>query len=372
MTRHSVAIIGGRIGAEHLTGYLALPERFRVACICDIDQTVTNRLAARTSEARTTDDLASVMGDPDIDIVDICLPPRLHVPVSLEALRAGKHVICEKPVAGCLIDAEQVRDAAAEHDRLWVPVFQYRFGEGFLALQLLKAEGLLGRPLVGSLETHWDRRAEYYVNPWRGTPAGEFAGVVLNHAIHIHDLATTVLGPVAEVSAVLDTRVNSIETEDCAAICMRMEAGGLVTSSVTLGASGNMSRLRLVFERLTATSGQSPYAPGDKGWSFSARHPDDQGKIDRVVADEVGAHRKTGYAGLFEAVADRLDDRASLLPTPDDGVRSIELATAIYQAAITGGQVSMPMDRGLEICSEIPHLPQHRGGVASKAITQPR
>lgn len=353
-----VAVLGGRVGAEHLDGYLLLPDRFRVGSICDIDFGLANRLAARAPGARATDDLASVLADPGIDIVDICLPPALHVSASLDAIRAGKHVICEKPVAGCLIDAERVRDAAAERGRLWVPVFQYRFGTGFAALQRLKSEGLLGRPLVGTLETHWDRRADYYRSPWRGTWKGEFAGVVLNHAIHIHDLATEIFGPVTEVSASLDTRVNATETEDCAAIWMKTDSGGLVTSSITLGAPGNVSRLRLVFENLTAESGLSPYAPGGTGWSFVARSRENQVPVDRIVEESGCSLRMDGYAGLFAAVADRLDGINCTVPSPDDGVRSIELASAIYLAARTGGRVTLPIDRDLHVCRNLAPSPQ--------------
>ncbi len=349
----NVAVVGGGVGAEHLDGYLLLPDRFRVGSICDIDFGLANRLAARAPGARATDDFASVLADPEIDIVDICLPPELHVPASLDAIRAGKHVICEKPVAGCLVDAERVRDAAAERGRIWVPVFQYRYGAGFAALQRLRSEGLPGRPLVGTLETHWDRRADYFRSPWRGTWRGEFAGVVLNHAIHIHDLVMEAFGPVTEVSAALDTRVNAVETEDCAAIWMKTDSGGLITSSITLGAPGNMSRLRLVFENLTAESGHTPYAPGGTGWSFVARSRKNQGSVDRIVEESGCSRRMAGYAGLFAAVANRLDGTDCTLPSPDDGVRSIELASAIYQAARTGGRVILPIDRDLQVCRNL-------------------
>ncbi len=348
-----IAILGGRIGAEHLDGYLVLPDRFQVASICDIDSGLAHRLAARAPGARATGDLASVLSDPAIDVVDICLPPALHVSVSLDAIRAGKHVICEKPVAGCLFDAERVKDVAEDRGRLWVPVFQYRFGTGIAALQRLKSEGLLGKPLVGTLETHWDRGEDYYRNPWRGTRAGEFAGVVLNHAIHIHDLVMEVFGPVTEVSAALDTRTNAIETEDCAAIWMKTASGGLVTSSVTLGAQGNTSRLRLVFERLTAESGHSPYAPGEAGWSFVTRSRENRVRVDRIVDEVDRSHLKNGYEGLFDTVADRLDGIDCALPSPGDGVRSIELASAIYEAAHTGCRVTLPIDRDLPVCRNL-------------------
>jgi predicted dehydrogenase len=84
---------------------------------------------------------------------------------------------------------------------------------------------------------------------------------VLGHAIHNHDLLTYVMGPIKALSAITTTRVNPIEVEDCAAISFEMESGALATSSITLGAGDDTSRLRFLFEGFTATSGTEPYAP---------------------------------------------------------------------------------------------------------------
>ncbi|MDE2792918.1 MAG: Gfo/Idh/MocA family oxidoreductase [Paracoccaceae bacterium] len=369
--RYRVAILGGGVGAEHLEGWLTLGDRFRVVAICDIDRERAERLAARANRAggrgtrrnsgtvgasRITGDIASVLADPEVDIVDICLPPALHASVATDALRAGKHVICEKPFAGCLDAADRLAEEARAAGRLLVPVFQYRFGPGIAALRRLQADGLAGTALAGSLETHWDRRAGYYRNSWRGRWDGELGGAVLTHAIHIHDLATGIAGPVTELSAFASTRVNPVETEDCAAICMMTASGTMLTSSITLGASRDRSRLRLIFEGLTAESGTAPYDPGGMGWRFTARATEHQDRVDRLVAESGGVDTvmQRGYAGLFNAVADSLDglddgDRCPL-PTPSDGVASIELVSAIYQAARSGERVRLPLDRDLPIC----------------------
>ena len=78
---------------------------------------------------------------------------------------------------------------------------------------------------------------------------------VLIHAIHAHDLLTQHFGAVADVAAVLTTNANPVETEDCAAISLRMANGSLATSSITLGAATDTTRLRFVYEHLTAESG---------------------------------------------------------------------------------------------------------------------
>ena len=156
-------------------------------------------------------------------------------------------MLCEKPLVGSLRDVERIQRAAESVGRAVVPVYQYRYGNGLARLRRLIAAGLTGRPLVASIETHWNRLPPYYDVPWRGRKATELGGAILSHAIHAHDLLTFTMGPVRRVFAKLATLVNPIETEDCAAICLEMASGALVTSSVTLGAADELSRFRFCF-----------------------------------------------------------------------------------------------------------------------------
>jgi predicted dehydrogenase len=132
-----------------------------------------------------SDSIAEVLADPEVQIVDICLPPSMHVPVACDALAAGKHVIVEKPIAGSVAEADRLAAAAVASGRQVFPVFQYRYGRAFDQLAALDAAGHLGAPRVASLETHWNRKADYYAVPWRGTWAHEMGGAVLSHAIHM-------------------------------------------------------------------------------------------------------------------------------------------------------------------------------------------
>ncbi|MBC6407272.1 MAG: Gfo/Idh/MocA family oxidoreductase [Rhodobacteraceae bacterium] len=339
-----VAIIGAGIGAAHLAGYRTLSEHFEVATVCDLDLTRAEAMIGGDPAIALTDDLASVMVDPEIDILDNCLPPHLHFPVSKEALEAGKHVICEKPLVRSMAEADALADVVAATGLQVFPVFQYRYGPGLAQLRALIDAGVAGTPFVASLETHWNRGAEYYAVPWRGSWTGESGGAVFGHAIHAHDFLTSVFGPVAEVSAMLNTRVNPIETEDCAAIAFRMENGAVATSCVTLGAGDDTSRLRFCFEGLTAESGSAPYAPAEDTWRFIARAPREQEEIDAVLA-EVGEVRP-GFSGFLAAVSETIDGRGGQEVSFADGRCSIELVTAIYQAARNGKPVSLPLNEG--------------------------
>ena len=341
-----VAILGAGIGREHLAGYRALPGRFDVRWLVDLDTDRATEVAGPGGIA-VSDSIADALADPGVALVDVCLPPHLHVPVAVQALEAGKHVVVEKPVAPSLADCDALVAAERAGAGRVFPVFQYRYGPGTAALDALIAAGLAGRPQVAALETHWNRGADYYAVPWRGTWAGERGGAVLGHAIHNHDLLCRYFGPPAAVQAHVATRVNPIETEDCAAIALRFESGALATSSVTLGAATDTSRLRLVFEHLTATSGDTPYAPAEGAWSFAARDPARQAELDAVLATLPDA--RAGFAGYLEAVADALDGHGGRAVTLDSGRRSIELVTAVYAASRTGKEVALPLAIGSDL-----------------------
>ena len=334
-----VVIVGAGIGAAHLAGYRALPERFEVAAICDLDRARAEGMAGGVPVIA---DMAEALADPSVDIIDVCLPPHLHLAACEAALGAGKHVVCEKPLVASVAEADRLERMAEAAGRRVFPVFQYRYGTGAAQMHALIEAGLAGRAFVATLETHWNRQPAYYDIPWRGTWAGERGGALLGHAIHIHDLLSAFLGPVAEVRALTATRVNEIEVEDCAALALRMASGALVTSSVTLGSADEISRLRLVFEGLTAQSDLAPYAPCAAPWRFTARAPRTQGEIDAVLA-QVG-EAPAGFAGLLAAVADALDGAGGREVTLEDGRRSLEFVTACYASARSGEAVGLPLE----------------------------
>lgn len=336
-----VAILGAGIGKAHLDGYRDLPSRFSVDIMCDLDATRAAAATDQDPDIQIVVDMEDVLSNPDIDLVDVCLPPHLHVPVVLKILAAGKHAICEKPIARSIPEVEQMQTAMKTSSGRVFPVFQYRYGQGTAQLQALLDAGLAGKAFAASAETHWNRQSDYYEIPWRGTWDGEAGGSILGHAIHAHDLLCHVLGPVAELSAYLDTRVNDIETEDCAAITMRMESGALVTSSVTLGAADNTTRLKFCFEGFTARSGSNPYAPAEDTWTFTARGSTKQEDIDQTLA--AVASPKPGFAGFFEATADAIDGCPGKEVSFEDGRRSIEMVTAMYQSSREGSPVRLPI-----------------------------
>ena len=123
-----------------------------------------------------------------------------------------------------------------------------------------------------------------------------------------------------------------------------MANGALASSSITLGASDDTTRLKFCFENLMAVSGSLPYAPAEDTWTFTARGTTSQSQIDDCL-EEVNSYdtAKAGFAGFFEALADKLDGVAEDHVSIEDGRRSLELVSAIYHAARTAQTVALPL-----------------------------
>ncbi len=340
----NVAILGAGIGKSHLEGYRALTDQFTVAAVCDLDIARAKAATNNDTSIQVVSDIETVLSNPDIDLIDICLPPHLHVSNVIRALESGKHAVCEKPIARSLAEIEQMQTAMNLSGLQIFPVFQYRFGLGLAQLSALQDSGLTGRAIVASADTHWNRDSAYYAVPWRGTWESESGGAILGHAIHMHDLLCDILGPVDQLTAYCDTLVNDIEVEDCAAISMRMKSGALVTSSVTLGSANDLTRLRVCFQGLTAESGTAPYTPAEDLWTFTARGTCSQDDIDRIVAEVKTP--LSGFTGFLASVAQALNGTSNHEVTFTDGRRSIEFVTAVYQSSRGGSRpVSFPVTR---------------------------
>jgi predicted dehydrogenase len=338
----TIGIVGCNIGREHIAeGYANLPGRCRVLALCDLDAA---RLAAVGDEfgiPRRTARFDDLLAMDDLDIVDVCTPPALHVPQTMAALAAGKHAVCEKPVAASLaeVDALMAADAAAPGHVM--PIFQYRWGAGFQKALHVVRSGLAGRPYAATVETHWNRGADYYAMPWRGRFETELGGVLATHALHLHDMMTLMMGPVASVSADLATRVNDIEVEDCLAASLRMESGALVTLSATLGSATDTSRLRFCFEHVSFESCREPYRPGDEPWTVDIRKPECAAAIEAALAE--APRVSSCFHGQMAAYADALDAGAPPPVTLGDARRALELITALYHAHDSGARVQLPI-----------------------------
>ena len=338
----NVGVVGCGIGRSHiLEGYASQPDMFRTAAICDLDEARLATVGDEFGVPVRTRSFDELLANPDIDIVDICTPPSLHVPQSLAALAAGKQVICEKPLAGSLAEADRLIAAEAQSKGRVLPIFQYRFGDGLQKAKRILDLGLAGKPYVATVETAWSRKPAYYTVPWRGRWDTELGGVLVGHSIHLHDLMCYFMGPIASVFGRVATRVNAIEVEDCAAASLLMESGALVTLSATLGSQKEISRLRFCFENVTFESSLAPYSPGDAPWEIVPASPEMAAKIDEALAGWQFVPSR--FHGLMQAYHEALETGGPLPVTLTDARRSLELISALYHSNETGQPVALPL-----------------------------
>jgi predicted dehydrogenase len=341
MTKLNVAVVGCGIGRAHLRAWRQLADHFVLRAICDIDQTKARLASEEHGVPRVVTDLAELCRQDDIDVIDLCTPPHLHAPQILQALAAGKHVVCEKPLVGGLKDLDEVAAAERASGRRVMPIFQYRWGHGLQKLKHLLGTGLAGTTHLATVETSWRRRADYYQVPWRGKWKTELGGCLVGHAIHNHDILCYVAGPVKRVFAHIATRVNPIETEDCAVVAMELADGAPASSAVTLGSSEEISRHRFCFAGFVAESNTRPYTHSGDPWKFVGDTPEHSAKIKEALA--AFEPLPEGYEGQFLRFHRALQQGDEPPVTLQDARASIELISAMYHSAATNQPVALPL-----------------------------
>ncbi len=148
-TKVGAAIVGlGWPGIQHLKGYIADP-RSEVIAVCDLDKGHAQEVATEYKIPRVYTNHMEMLENGDIDAVSVCLPNFLHAPISIDALDAGKHVLCEKPPARSAQEAKAMADAAAENDKTLMYALVQRFDGSTQTLKQLVREGELGEIYFG-------------------------------------------------------------------------------------------------------------------------------------------------------------------------------------------------------------------------------
>ncbi len=341
MDKLRVGIVGCGIGREHLAAFQQLAEHFTVAALCDSNPQRAQAAADEFGIEQVVPSYTALCALDGLDIIDICTPSYLHYAQSLQALEAGRHVICEKPVAGSLRQVDELAAAATHAGRRLMPVYQYRFGHGAQKLKLLVEAGVTGPAYLTTVETAWRRRLPYYDGTWRGKWATELGGALVTLAIHAHDLVTYILGPVENVFARMVTAVNAIETEDCVSASLQMADGSLCSLAVTTGSVREISRHRFCFRNLTAESSLDPYANTSDPWRFDADSPQLQTQVDALLEQFTPLPER--FAGQFLRFAQAMEQNSEPPVTLADAHVSLELITALYKSSASGLPVSLPL-----------------------------
>lgn len=223
-----VALVGcGLISESHVQAYQQHAGRARISVCCDIDGERAARRAAQAGGARPVTSYDEVLADPEVDAVEICTPHHLHPAAVVAAARAGKHILCQKPLAKTIAECDAMIDAARDAG---VVLFYGEIMRTMPAADVARAAiagGRIGQVIgVQATYAHWQGGA-YLNTAWRYDPAITGGGQLLDGGIHYVDLMLNLIGPIESVSCATTRFRPELGGEDTAALHARFAGGQL-------------------------------------------------------------------------------------------------------------------------------------------------
>ena len=336
-----LALVGcGRISQTHFDAIRTV-NGIDLVAVCDTveqrarDAGEKNQVPWFTSYQKMLADVAS-------DAVTICTPSGLHPQHGILAAKAGKHVICEKPMAISLAAADDLVHACDESGVHLFVVKQNRLNPSVQLVKRALDKGRFGRLYLANTTVHWTRPQEYYDQaPWRGT--WEFdGGAFMNQASHYVDLIQWLVGPVESVIAKTATLARRIESEDTGAAVLKFRSGAIGIIEVTMltyprNLEGSFT---LLGEKGSVRIGGTAVNRIEH-WAF-ADYDDDDKRVDSANTSPASVYG-FGHAGYYRNVLAVLRGEAKPETDGREGRKSLELILGIYESAKTGRDVSLPL-----------------------------
>ncbi len=340
MSRVGIGIVGvGGIFEQHARAVSELSGRARIVAVCDVDATRLASAAARYDVPIACVDHRELVEHRDVDVVAVCTPPGFHADVVIDALAAGKHVICEKPLARTLADADRILVAANGRPGRLSVVYQFRRLPEVRRALWLRDQGGLGALLSGRFHrfARFRRPGKPDRAGWWGRWDVAGGGAVMTQLIHELDLMCLFFGRPARAWAAVDTLKEAIESEDTCAAVVQFGSGAICTAQSTMSAHRSSAGFDLF------GSEGSVHSP----WSFECLDRDRRSELRRAalaaVPDDPPDAEVCAHTPYLASVLDALESGAPLPSGPEHARLSLELATAIYASSLSGEPVALPL-----------------------------
>lgn len=338
-----MAIVGcGRISQNHFSAVGCYPDDMELVAVCDSDPTRV-KTAAELHGVRGYTSLRELLAECDVDLIVLATPSGLHARQAIEAAEAGSHVVTEKPMATRWEDGKRMVEA---FDRAGLRLFVVKQNRTNATLQMLKhaaRDRRFGRIYMIAINVFWTRPQTYYDSEgWRGK--WEFdGGAFMNQASHYVDLLDWIGGPVESVQAYTGTLARNIEVEDTGVAGIRWRSGALGTLSVTM-----LTYPKNLEGSITVLGEKGTVRIGGVAlnevlhWEFDSPGPGD----DKAHDSSYSIHSVYGFGHslYYNNVVDVLRGKREPETDGREGLRSLELLTAMYLSARDGRRVSLPLE----------------------------
>jgi predicted dehydrogenase len=258
----SVALVGTKfMGRAHSNAwrqaprFFDLPAEIRMAAICGRDHAGTRRVAKTFGWERAVYEWKAITADPNIDIVDICTPNDLHAEIAIAAARAGKAILCEKPLARNLAEARRMVEAVKRSRVPNLVCFNYRRVPAVALTKQMIDAGEIGDRIYhfrARYAQDWIADENFPV-VWRLQSRIAGSGALGDIGAHIIDLARFLVGEIAGVSAVNETFIKrrvtknksyaKVDVDDAVSVVGRFKNGALLNLEATRFAHGRKNHL---------------------------------------------------------------------------------------------------------------------------------
>ena len=247
MDKVRFGIIGcGTIAPWHAGAINGLDEAELVAC-CDIIEERAIKLSEDYGNPRVYTDYKELLKCEDIDAVCVCTPSGLHGEITIEAAKARKHVMCEKPLEITVPKIDAMINACRDANVKLGVIFQRRTSPMWHKIKKAIDSGSLGKMVLGDAYLKYYRPQSYYDSgEWRGTWELDGGGALMNQGVHMVDILQWIMGPLDIIFAQADHIVRDIEVEDTACAVMKYASGALGVLQGTTSVSPGMDH-RLEF-----------------------------------------------------------------------------------------------------------------------------
>ena len=373
-----IAIIGaGAVANIHIESYKSYPEHAEIRAICDLFVDKAQALIDQYQlDAVAVADYHDILQDKTIDAVSICLPPSLHATTAIDCLNGGKHVICEKPMAGSLEECDQMIKAADDNGKLLSVITQNRFKTPHMKTKQMIAEGAIGPVLFATINSFWWRGENYYDLWWRGTWEKESGGCVTNHAVHHIDMLQWILGMPEKVTAVISNLGHSnSECEDVATAILQYPN---MTVQMTATILTHSEDQEMIFHGKKASIAVPWRVAACKALPNGFPEPDDEVR-DAIQKryDELPELEREGHPAQIGNFLKAIHWEERLLIDGREGRKTMELITAIYKSACFGRTVTLPLPtndvfyRKGGMAAVMPHFNEKTKNVDNLTVSKP-
>lgn len=290
-------------------------------------------------------DLDAMLASPDLDAVCICTPSGLHTAQAIAAMKAGKHVVCEKPMSLTLEEADALVAAEKETGMKVCIISQYRFAESTQEVKRAIDAGAFGKITHASLSMRYYRANSYYESgAWRGTRAMDGGGALMNQGIHGVDVFRYLLGPVKTINGLARTLTREkngqpLEVEDAAAAVLEFENGalGIIEGSTTCY-PGYPRRIVISGDQGSVVLEENSIVKWDLPIPCSLPVG---GEAKNSGSSNPGAIDNAGHVLQIGNLVRSIQDDEELLATAYSGRLPLEIILGIYESSETGKTVTL-------------------------------